>query len=182
MTSHRYADLVGLALRRQPACGSTRVVAIDGPSGSGKTQLADQLVTTNRAAVLHLDDVYPGWHGLAATPPMIVRSVLEPLAVEEVGMIPRWDWSRHQAGPHMRIDPSPLLILDGVGSGAATIRPFLSLLIWVEASTEVRKRRALARDGGAYVPFWDVWGAQEAVHFHADETRRHADVILRTDG
>ncbi|AXT86744.1 4-amino-4-deoxy-L-arabinose transferase [Aeromicrobium sp. A1-2] len=168
--------------QREPACGSTRVVAVDGPSGSGKTSLADQLAEMAGAPVLHLDDVYPGWHGLAATPPMVARSVLDAIAVDAVGAIHRWDWAHDRPGPVMHVPPAPVLILDGVGSGAAVIRPFLSLLIWVDAPTELRKRRALARDGETYAPFWDIWAAQEAAHFHADETRRHADVLARTDG
>ncbi|MEV7395814.1 4-amino-4-deoxy-L-arabinose transferase [Aeromicrobium sp. NPDC092404] len=179
MTSHRYDELVAIIRDRQPACGSTTVVAIDGPSGSGKTSLADQLGQTTGAAVLHLEDLYPGWHGLAATPPM-VRRILDSIAVEEVGSAARWDWVEDRPGPALLVPPAPLLVIDGVGSGAAVLRPFLSLLIWVDAPTAVRKQRALARDGGTYAPFWDVWAAQEAEHFSVEHTRRHADVVVRT--
>ena len=179
MTSHRYDDIVALIRERQPACGSTTVVAVDGPSGSGKTSLADQLAEVASAAVLHLEDLYPGWHGLAATPPM-ARGILEAIAVDRIGTAPRWDWVNDRPGPTLYVPPVPLLIIDGVGSGAAMIRPFLSLLIWVEAPVAVRKQRALARDGGVYAPFWDTWAAQEVAHFRVEETRRHADVVVRT--
>ncbi len=99
----------------------------------------------------------------------------------DVGTAARWDWVDDLPGAPLHRAAGPLLILDGVGSGAAVIRPFLSLLIWVEAPTAVRKQRALARDGGVYAPFWDIWAAQEAAHFRAEETRRHADVIVQTD-
>jgi uridine kinase len=180
VTSHRYDDIVALIRERQPACGSTTVVAVDGPSGSGKTSLADQLAEVAGAVVLHLDDLYPGWHGLAATPPMVAHGVLDAVAADQVGSAPRWDWVNDRPGPMLIVPPTPLLIVDGVGSGAAVIRPFLSLLIWVEAPVDVRKQRALSRDGGAYAPFWDIWAAQEAAHFRAEETRRHADVVVRT--
>jgi uridine kinase len=180
VTSHRYDGLVALIRERQPACGSTTVVAVDGPSGSGKTSLAGELADAAGASVLHLEDLYLGWHGLAATPPM-VHGVLESLAVGDVGTAARWDWVEDRPGAPLHVPPVPLLILDGVGSGAKVIRPFLSLLIWVEAPTAVRKQRALARDGGVYAPFWDTWAAQEAAHFSAEETRRHADVIVHTD-
>jgi len=78
------------------------------------------------------------------------------------------------------LDEHTIAYLDGVGSGAQVIRPFLSLLIWVEAPVDVRKERALARDGDVYAPFWDTWAAQEAAHFGAEQTRRHADVVVRT--
>ena len=180
MTSHRYDDIVALIRERQPACGSTTVVAVDGPSGSGKTSLADQLAEVAGAAVLHLEDLYPGWHGLAATPPMVAHGILDAIAVDQVGSASRWDWVNDRAGPTLIVPPAPLLIVEGVGSGAAVIRPFLSLLIWVEAPVDVRKQRALARDGVVYAPFWDIWAAQEAANFGAEETRHHADVVVRT--
>ncbi|KRC66649.1 hypothetical protein ASE12_18850 [Aeromicrobium sp. Root236] len=179
MTSHRYDDLVELIRERQAACGSTRVVAVDGPSGSGKTSFAGELAEAAGAAVLHLEDLYPGWHGLAATPPL-VHAVLEAIAVGNVGTAPRWDWVGDRPGPLVHVPPARILVLDGVGSGAAMLRPFVSLLIWVEAPVDVRKRRALARDGDVYAPFWDIWAAQEAVHFAAEQTRRHADVVVHT--
>ena len=147
----RYAELTALMGQRQPACGSTTVIALDGPSGSGKTRLADGLAEVTGGDVLHLDDLYPGWQGLEATPPMV-----------------------------RRVPPAGLLILDGVGSGAATLRPFLSLLLWVEAPLGVRRRRALSRDEGVYEPFWEMWGAQEARHFAAEQTRIRADRVIDT--
>ncbi len=180
MTSHRYDDIVALIRERQPACGSTTVVAVDGPSGSGKTSLANQLADVADAAVLHLEDLYPGWHGLAATPPMVAHGILDAIAADQIGSASRWDWVNDRPGPTLLVPPAPLLIVEGVGSGAAIIRPFLSVLIWVDAPVDVRKRRALARDGGAYAPFWDIWAAQEAAHFSVEETRRHADVVVRT--
>jgi uridine kinase len=180
VTSHRYDELVALIHGRQPACGSTKVVAVDGPSGSGKTSLAGELARATGASLLHLEDLYPGWHGLAATPPMVARGILDSIAGDRVGSAARWDWVEDRPGPLLHVPPAQLLLLDGVGSGAAVIRPFLSLLIWVEAPTGVRKARALARDGGTYAPFWDMWAAQEAAHFGAEDTRRHADVIVHT--
>ena len=179
MTSHRYDPVVERIAARQPACGSTTVVAVDGPSGAGKTSFVAGLAEATQAQVLHLEDLYPGWHGLAATPP-IVAGVLASIAVDAVGTAPRWDWTGDRPGPLLRVRPGGLLILDGVGSGASVVRPFVSLLVWVDADPAVRKARALARDGGTYAPFWDVWAAQEAVHFAAEDTRRHADLLVTT--
>ena len=67
-----------------------------------------------------------------------------------------------------------------MGSGASVVRPFLSLLIWLEAPADVRRRRALARDGDTYAPFWEIWAAQEAEHFAAEGTRGVADLVVRT--
>jgi uridine kinase len=179
VTSHRYDTILELLADRQPACGSTTVVAVDGPSGAGKTSLVGGLSAATGGDVLHLEDVYPGWDGLAATPPIIAEA-LEAVAVGEIGTAHRWDWEAGLPGALLRIPPAPLLILDGVGSGARVIRPYLSLLIWVDAPPDVRKQRALTRDGSTYAPHWDRWAAQEVRHFAAEDTRHHADLVIST--
>ncbi len=180
MNRIRYAELTALIAQRQPACGTTTVVALDGPSGSGKTSLATGLAESTGGSILHFDDIYPGWHGLERTPPLVRTGVLDRIAADEIGHIARWDWDRDRPGSTLRIPPTRLLILDGVGSGASPIRPFLSLLLWVDAPLDVRKRRALSRDGGAYEPYWDIWAEQEARHFAAEQTLIHADRIIDT--
>jgi hypothetical protein len=176
---HRYGAVVRLLDGRQPACGTTTVVAVDGPSGSGKSTFADGLAAATGARVLRLDDIYPGWHGLAAAPPMVARA-LEDVAVGEIGSVDRWSWVHDRPAAPLRVVPGGLLLLDGVGSGAAVIRPFLSALLWVEAPTAARKERALSRDGETYAPYWDVWAGQERRHFRSDGTRHHADLVITT--
>ena len=171
--------LIAEVMRRQPACGGSRLIAIDGRSGSGKTGLARQLGERGGASVVHLDDLYPGWHGLDATPPM-VAGLLASIAVGDVGTAARWSWVRDRPGPAIRVAPHPLIVLDGVGSGAGVIRPFLNLLVWVEASDEVRHDRAMARDGDTYAPWWDVWADQERRHHLRERTRAQADVVVHT--
>lgn len=176
---HRYDAVVELLASRQAACGTTTVVAIDGPSGSGKTAFADGLARATGARTIHLDDVYPGWHGLAAAPPMVAAALGE-VALDRVGSLPRWSWVHDRSTTPLQVRPGGLLLLDGVGSGAAVVRPFLSALLWLEAPVDVRRARALARDGEAYAPWWDVWADQERRHFASDGTRTHADLVVRT--
>ena len=179
MASHRYEPVLARLATRQPACGTTTVVAVDGPSGAGKTSFVAGLADVTGADVLHLEDLYPGWHGLAATPGLVAR-VLAAIAVGDTGTAHRWDWATGLPGPLMHVPPARLLVLDGVGSGATVVRPFLSLLIWLEAPADVRKHRALSRDGDTFAPFWDVWADQEARHFAAEGTRGRADLVVRT--
>jgi cytidylate kinase len=176
----RYDVLAATIARRAPACGVTKVIGVDGPSGAGKTEVALTLGARLRAPVLHLEDIYPGWSGLAETPGMVVNRVLEPLAVGEIGLVARWDWEHNRPGTVMRFAPTPLLILEGVGSGARICRPFLSLLVWLDAAASVRKARALSRDGDVYAPFWDMWAEQERRLFAADDIRASAEVVVDT--
>lgn len=172
--------IAALVRSREPACGTTRVVAIDGPSGSGKSTLADRVAAHTGAAVLRLEDLYRGWHGLDSTGP-IVRDVLARIAVGEAGTAHRWDWSADRPGEELTFPPVPLLILDGVGSGARLLRPFLSLLVWIDGPAEVRRRRAIERDGDTYAPWWETWAEQERRHFAREGTFAHADCRVAMD-
>ena len=51
--------------------------------------------------------------------------------------------------------------MEGVGAAAAAARPLLSAVIWADSPDDVRRTRALDRDGDTYEPFWDQWAAQE---------------------
>ena len=180
MTPIRYDALATLVESRAPACGATKVVAVDGPSGSGKTDFARELGSALDAPIFHLEDVYPGWSGLAATPRLVVKGVLERLAVGDDGAVQRWDWEHERPGEIIRVAPASVLILEGVGSGARVCRPFLSVLIWLDAPPSQRKARALSRDGEVYAPFWDMWAEQERRLFEADGTRAVAEVVVDT--
>lgn len=165
--------------RRAPACGSTRVIAIDGRSGVGKTALALDLADEIGAPILHLERLYPGWDGLAATPPK-VRDLLADLAIGERGRARQWDWAADRPGTWLSVRPTPDLIVEGVGAGARVLRPFLSHLVWLEAPQQERRRRAIARDGDTYEPWWDRWAAQEDAYLDADRTPEAADIVIRT--
>ena len=171
-------DLVPVLSGLQPRCGTTVVIAIDGPSGAGKTNLARELAPLLGAQILHLDDIYRGWHGLADAPPVVVHDVLEPIARGDAGRTPRWEWGADLPGDDVVIEPGGIVILGGCGSGSRGIRPFLSYLIWLDAPVDVRRARAMARDGETYEKWWDVWAAQEHELFTAEQTASAADVRL----
>jgi hypothetical protein len=164
--------------------GSPAVVALDGPSGAGKSRLA--LALADRlpgAAVVRLDDLYPGWDGLEDAVPLLVDHVLRPLAGDAAITAPSWDWARDRPGPARRLPalgpPRPRIILvEGAGAGARAVAPWLAGLVWLEADERVRRERALARDGETYAPHWSRWARQEAAHFGRERTRDRADLVL----
>jgi len=177
----RYDELAATLRARQPACGPTTVVAVDGPSGAGKSDLSDRLAKRLDAMVLRVDELVPGWHGLAAMPPVVARDLLAPHATGEVAAVRRWNWVDDRPGELVDVRPGPFLVLDGCGSGSRVIRPYLSLLVWVDAPEHIRRTRAMARDGDVYEPWWDVWAAQERQLFETEQTMAAADVRLRSD-
>jgi para-aminobenzoate synthetase len=180
VTRIRFDELVATVRSRQPACGATTVVAVDGPSGAGKTEVADRLGRRLDAVVLRVDELVPGWRGLASMPPVVARDLLAPLATGAPASTRRWDWVADRPGDLVTVPRTRYLVLDGCGSGSRVIRPFLSLLVWVDAPADVRHARAMRRDGDVYGPWWDVWAEQERDLFAAEQTLAAADVRLRS--
>jgi uridine kinase len=155
------------------------VVAVDGPSGAGKTSLADQLVScVSGAAAVHLDDFYPGWGGLEAAVPRLVAWVLQPVTTGRPARWRRYDWVTGRYAEWHEVPDCDVLVVDGVGSGARACVPYLDALLWVETTEDERYRRAMARDGVGYRPYWRQWAAAEGTHHGRERTRERADVRL----
>lgn len=162
--------------------GATRVIAIDGPSGAGKSTFARELATQLGAALVHVEDTYPGWDGLDAGVARIVRDVLIPLATGAAPVLVRWDWDAGIDGATEPLAIGETLVIDGVGIGSALARPYLGALIWIDAPPEERRRRAIARDGARYAPHWERWAEQERLTFAREHTREHADLLFEAAG
>ncbi|MEU0491990.1 AAA family ATPase [Nocardiopsis sp. NPDC006139] len=169
--------------------GRVRVVTVEGRSGSGKSTVAERLRAALAArdtavAVLPMDDLYPGWHGLARAPELLVEWVLEPLARGGAARWRRYDWARGRFSREEYSLPGPVaaggvLVVEGCGSGARIVRPRVDLSVWVDAPDAVRARRLDARgDAGLYAPFRRVWADQEAVFYAAERPREHADAVV----
>jgi len=165
----------------QPRCGATKVVAIDGPSGAGKTDLTAALAEHLPGAhVLHMDDLYPGWDGLAQAVADLHDKILAPVARGELAAYRRWDWEHDRYADWHSLPATPLLLVEGAGSGAGRNADLESVLIWLEADRDVRFRRGIRRDAEAYRPHWRRWAEQEEALFLADATRSRADLIVDT--
>lgn len=179
MPELRLADLATWWRDRPPRAGACRVLAVEGRSGSGKTTLAADLADLlPDAAQVAMDELYPGWDGLAAAVPLVVEHVLRPLATGRPAAVPRWDWTAGGPGRPRPVAPAPLLLVEGIGCGAREIAPYLSGLVWVEAPADLRKARALSRDGAAYAPHWERWAAQEEAYLHAERPGERADLVV----
>jgi len=162
-------------------CGATRVVAVDGPSGSGKTDFAAALCGRLPGAhLLHMDDLYPGWDGLAQAVVALHEQVLGPLARGEQAEYRGWDWEHNRYAGWQRMPATDLLLVEGVGAGARPGSALVSALIWLEADRAERFRRGIERDGESYLPHWLRWAAHEEALFAVDGTRSRADLVIDT--
>ncbi|MEA9986371.1 ATP-binding protein [Subtercola sp. RTI3] len=152
------------------------VVLVDGRSGSGKTDLATELAAAWPAPVtlVHLDDIYPGWQGLDAAS----RHIHDELLASDQPRWQRHDWVAGRAAEWASVDPNRALIIEGMGSLSRQNAALATFTIWVELDDSERKRRALARDGSAYEPYWDEWAAHELAFIAREQPARLADLVL----
>lgn len=164
------------------------IIAVDGRSGAGKTTLAVELAARlrqhHRVSLFHLEDIYPGWNGLMPGIERYVATVLKPLSAGQAAEWTSWDWEKHYDGGSRVTLPAEIVIVEGVGAAAEAARPMLDAVVWVEASGDDRRRRALMRDGSTYEPYWDSWAAQEDAWLAEDQVAGAADVrvLNRADG
>ena len=133
------------------------VVTIDGYSGAGKSTLAAALARlVNGWQVLHLDDWYPGWDGLAAGA-QIARRIAADLRGGRASSYEVWDWEAGETGATIRVPLAPTII-----EGCGAIEAEADLAIWIaDPGEDERRSRALARDGQTYAPHWRRWADQD---------------------
>jgi uridine kinase len=174
-------DDLAAAVAASPArLGPTRLVCLDGRAGSGKTTLAESLAAAyaGTTTLVHLDDLYEGWFGLPTIADRIRRELLPPLVDGRPASIRRWDWIAGRLGAPLTVPLADAVILEGVGSYARSYDEYVSLVVWVDVPDDVRKTRALDRDGDVFAPYWDRWAADEE-RVHAREgTRERADLVV----
>lgn len=167
--------------------GPPAVLLLDGRSGSGKTVLAGLVAEALRAQQLHLDDLYPGWDGLAAGS-RVVSGVLR------LGGYRRYDWHAGAPAEQVALDPRRPVVVEGCGavtarnlssarafarsSGIASRRDPSVWSVWLECPAELRRERALARDGDTLAPHWDDWARQEEEQLAAEHPLSLAAEVL----
>jgi uridine kinase len=187
------AQVVAEVLASPPTLGSGRLVCVDGPAGSGKTTLAAALRRGVRDALrsvvgppgtrvdvelLHMDNVFAGWNGLAAGMRTVAQDVVGPLREGRAGRYRRYDWHRGAFAEEHVVEPVAVLVVEGVGSGNAAYDEATTCLVWVEAPPVVRLQRGLDRDGSDMRGHWLAWRRQEDAMFDRERTRERADVVV----
>lgn len=158
-------------------------VLVDGRSGSGKSTLAEHVVNLaqERGAMLqcvHVEELYPGWDGLAAGSRAVVTDVLEPLDEHGEAHWRGHDWHTDALGEPRSVVAGLPLLIEGSGALTAESARRATWTVWVEADEDVRRRRAFARDGDVYRPFWQRWAEQEETHLQTHRPLELADLVI----
>lgn len=177
------SEIVRAALAAPARLGGARLVLIDGPAGAGKTSLASrvasELVASGLVAtVVHGDDLYEGWTGLGTLWATLGPLVIEPLSRGEDATFDRWDWTAERRGERCVVPWVDAVVIEGVGVAQRRVRPFASLVVYVDAPWPERLRRGIARDGEDMESAWERWHRDEDAHFATEGTRAAADVVI----
>ncbi|GAA3831037.1 4-amino-4-deoxy-L-arabinose transferase [Nocardioides panacisoli] len=170
--------VVAHAESRPPTLGTGRLVCVDGLAGAGKTTLAAAIGRVcPGTVVLATDEMLEGWGGLPGLGASI-EALLRPLAAGRPGRWRRWDWYADRWAEWREVSPAPLLVLEGVGSGASSYADLVTTVVWVEAPAADRRDRWLDREGDAR--HFASWAADEAALHERERARDRADLVLRT--
>jgi uridine kinase/uncharacterized cupin superfamily protein len=157
----------------------TRIVAVDGPGGAGKSSLADRLARELDAQVIHTDD-FASWENPVDWWPALIELALEPLAAGRAARYTPTSWGGEERNP-LVIDPTGIVILEGVTASRQAFRPYLSYSIWIETPREVRLQRGLERDGEHARPQWERWMEEEDRYIERERPAERADMVVPGD-
>lgn len=156
------------------SASATPILLIDGRACSGKSTLAKELQNVlfkqgdSSPRIIHLDDLYPGWHGLAAGVDYLVRVILRPLLKTGKASWQEYDWNLGKRVTWREFSGNTPLIIEGCGAINNFTSGIATTSIWLEVPDEIRRARWIERDGNKFDEYYETWAAQE-LDFYAKE-------------
>jgi len=163
----------------------TPIILIDGRAGSGKSTFAEklqqQLFRDGESAprVIHMDNIFEGWDGLALGSDYMVRFILQPLARRETASWQDWSWVKNQRSSWREFSGGTPLIVEGCGSLTERSKEHADISIWLEANEETRRERWIQRE--RHLEKFDFWAAQELDFYAREKSQSLADLVIKTD-
>lgn len=160
------------------------IVIIDGRAGSGKSTLAEKLQNElfrqgeSMPRIIHMDDLYEGWNGLAAGAEYLQRFILQPLADKQTATWQEYNWELGKRDRWREFSGGTPLIIEGCGAVNLFTAELASFSVWLEVSEETRRQRWQERDGNRFDEFFDNWAAQELDFYATQRSRELAQLEL----
>lgn len=160
---------------------STRIVAIDGLGGSGKSSFARHLARALGGVPIVQTDDFASWDNPTDWWPQLLERVLVPLSKGEPARFERSHWGGERDGELVELEPTELMILEGVTASREAFAPFVTYSIWVDALADVRLKRGLDRDGPDALEQWQAWMAEEDRYLERERPDERADLVIEGD-
>jgi uridine kinase len=163
----------------------TPIILIDGRAGSGKSTFAEKLQQKlfqdgeSAPRVIHMDNIFEGWDGLALGSDYMERYILQPLARQETASWQDWSWVKNQRSSWREFSGGTPLIVEGCGSLTERSKEHADISIWLEASEETRRERWIQRE--RHLEKFDFWAAQELDFYAREKSQSLADLVIKTD-
>jgi len=176
LPAHLRHLLSAIRSSRAPAGVQTRVVAVDGPGGAGKSSLALWLAQRLDAPVIHTDD-FASWENPVEWWPQLIELALKPLAAGRPARYRPTRWGGEERTPVL-IEPTDVVILEGVTASREAFQPYLAYSIWIETPRQLRLQRGLERDGADSRAQWEQWMEAEDRYIERERPAERADLVL----
>ena len=179
----RFCTLLLLSSHSLDGNAGMTLIAIDGPAGAGKTTLAAKferdLSLENSVSVIHMDDLYAGWeNALGEQLTQKLKEIVEAFTSQNTFTISIFNWSSNSFDSFQTIEPTNILIIEGVGAGQKVVRDRGATVYWLDIEPSIGLERVLARDGIEIELQMRRWQIDQARFFESDLTRNHADHII----
>jgi uridine kinase len=171
MDSRPVLDLIAAAQRGD----ELTLVGIGGHGAAGKTTLARMV---SGAEIVSTDEF---WDGEGFDLDRLDREVVRPLVRGEAATFASYDWTARVLRGSRTVEPTGVVIVEGVCALHRKLRAAYAVRIWVQASYDVRLARAVARDGEKARRTWiDVWMPSEDRYVERDDPVACADLVVTT--
>ena len=180
--------IAGEIERRRTAGATPIVVGLDGPSGTGKSSIARLIEQDLDVAVIQSDDFFAASISAAEwevrSPAEKVRDCIDWKRLRTKALAPllqgrpaEWHPFDFDAGPHpdgsygmssdlIRLEPGPVIIIDGAYSCRPELTDLLDLSILVDAPQDICWKRLADREEERFLEEWHQrWDAAEAYYF-----------------
>jgi uridine kinase len=186
--------LVSMITQAAQQKGLPFLVGIDGRSGVGKSTLAKAVTEEQDMLVIEGDDFYAGGTELRTDSPESraaacidwtrQRTVLEAVKAGRAAWWRAFDWDAFD-GPlcdePTRVEPRPIVILEGVYAARPELADLLDLRVAVVAPDELRLVRLAEREG-VIGPWERQWHEAEEFYFQAVMPMGKFDVVVKDLG
>lgn len=173
-------------------------IAIDGCAAAGKSTLAKGIQTSiGSVSIVRADHFYRPLYEYpveALSPAEAYElyflwermrdTALLPLRRGETARYQRYDWTTDALGGWVLVEPSPIVVVEGVYLSRPELRELLDAIIFVDAPRDVRVRRMFARGRLENDPNNDwlkPWMATEDWYLEHFRPQEYADLILKND-